>query len=107
MTDASHNREEPHAPEPGALSETIAHDEEGDGPGEDAEAPAMERAMFAHPEWMLGVVLVIAVVMLLLGILGHPLWLLIGSPFILVLAVWIWAKSVERSRRRDASSDRP
>lgn len=59
-----------------------------------------ERPYFPHPEWTVGVVLVVAVVMLLLGILGHPLWLLIGSPFILTLLTWVVVRMVERRRRR-------
>lgn len=50
------------------------------------------RPLFLHPPWTVGVVLVFAVVALLLGLGGHPVWLLIGSPFILVLAVWLWAR---------------
>lgn len=62
--------------------------------------PTTLRPAFPHPEWTVGVVLVIAVVMLLLGVLGNPVWLLIGSPFIITLAVWVTVKVVERRRRR-------
>lgn len=62
--------------------------------------PESERPHFPHPEWTVGVVLIMAVVLLALGILGHPVWLLIGSPFILTLAVWVAVKIVEARRRR-------
>ena len=45
--------------------------------------------MFPHPQWMVGVVLIFGVLFIVAG-LGNPVWLLIGSPFILVLAVYIW-----------------
>ena len=55
---------------------------------------------FPHPPWTVGVVLVIGVVMLLLGVLGHPLWLLMGSPFVLTLLVWLWVRLVSWRRER-------
>lgn len=63
---------------------------------------AAELPMFAHPPWTVGVVLVIGVVMLIIGVLGHPVWLLLGAPFIAVLAVWLVVKVVEIRRGRDA-----
>lgn len=81
-------------PEPPELD--AAHGPEPDARG------SLERPAFAHPEWTVGLVLVIAMVMLLLGIVGHPIWLLIGSPFILTLAVWVAVRLVQRSRRRRA-----
>ena len=66
------------------------------------------RPLFLHPPWTVGVVLVFAVVTLLIGLGGHPVWLLIGSPFILVLALWVWARvAAVATRGRDASDDRP
>lgn len=56
------------------------------------------RPLFLHPQWTVGLVLIFAVVSLLLGLFGHPLWLLVGSPFILVLILWIWARIVTRRR---------
>lgn len=50
------------------------------------------RPIFLHPPWTVGVVLVFAVVALLLGLGGNPIWLLIGSPFILVLVLWLWVR---------------
>ncbi len=40
---------------------------------------------------MVGVVLIFAVVAAIAG-LDNPVWLLIGSPFILVLAIYAWVR---------------
>ncbi len=50
-----------------------------------------ERPLFQHPEWMLGVVLIFATIAVIAG-LDNPVWLLIGSPFILVLAIYAWVR---------------
>jgi len=50
-----------------------------------------ERPLFQHPEWMVGVVLIFAVIAVIAG-LDNPVWLLIGSPFILVLAIYAWVR---------------
>jgi hypothetical protein len=63
-----------------------------------------EPPLFLHPQWTVGVVLILAVVTLFLGIVGHPVWLLIGSPFILTLAVWLWVRVI--GRRRGTSTQR-
>lgn len=76
-------------------------------PQRESETPApppageeLLRPAFPHPPWAVGMVLVIAVPFLVLGILGHPIWLLLGSPFILVLIVWVAVRIVEHRRRR-------
>jgi hypothetical protein len=51
--------------------------------------------MFPHPQWAVGVVLIFAVLFIVAG-LGNPIWLVIGSPFILVLAVYIWVRLATR-----------
>jgi hypothetical protein len=63
------------------------HDPEppGDPPG------AEERPVFQHPQWMVGVVLVFGIAALVVGI-DKPVWLLIGSPFILALLISLWAR---------------
>ena len=53
--------------------------------------------VFAHPQWMMGVVLIFAVFFLVAG-LNNPVWLLIGSPFILTLAVYVWVRLKGASR---------
>ena len=50
-----------------------------------------ERPVFQHPQWLLGVVLVFAVIAILAG-LRNPVWFLIGFPAILVLAVWLFVQ---------------
>ena len=52
--------------------------------------------VFPHPQWMVGVVLIFAVLFIVAGF-DNPVWLLIGSPFILVLAVYIWVRLAARS----------
>ena len=47
--------------------------------------------MFQHPQWMLGVVLIFAVAAIVAG-LSNPVWWLIGSPCILVLAIYLWVR---------------
>jgi hypothetical protein len=56
-----------------------------------------ERPLFPHPPWMLGVVLVIAVVAIIAGI-SDPIWLLLGLPFILALALFIYMRIAKRNR---------
>ena len=57
---------------------------------EDSDEPN-ERPLFQHPEWMVGVVLIFAVVAVIAG-LDNPVWWLIGSPCILVLAIYTWVR---------------
>ena len=51
--------------------------------------------MFPHPQWMVGVVLIFAVLAIVAG-LDNPVWLVIGSPFILALVVYVWARLAAR-----------
>lgn len=57
-----------------------------------------ERPLFPHPPWMVGIVLVIAVLALIAG-LSDPIWLLLGLPCILVLMLFIYARITARNRR--------
>ena len=50
-----------------------------------------ERPLFQHPDWMVGVVLIFAVAAVFAG-LDNPIWLLVGSPFILVFALYTWVR---------------
>ncbi len=54
-------------------------------------AGAGERPLFQHPQWMLGVVLIFAVVAIVAG-LSNPVWFIIGAPCILVLIVYVWVR---------------
>lgn len=58
----------------------------------------IKRSQFAHPPWAVGMVLVLAVPFLVWGILGHPVWLLLGSPFIAVLVIWLVVRVVQWQR---------
>jgi hypothetical protein len=53
---------------------------------------------FQHPQWMVGVVLIFAVVAIVAG-MRDPIWFLIGSPCIIVLLVYVWVRLVVRRRR--------
>jgi hypothetical protein len=71
-----------------------SRDEDASGP-EQAEGVGRpsgpERPLFQHPQWMVGVVLIFAVVAMVAGF-DNPVWLLIGSPFILALVIYLWAR---------------
>ncbi len=47
---------------------------------------------FPHPPWTVGVVLILGGVSLLFGILVRPIFLAVGSPFIIVLLLWLYVK---------------
>lgn len=86
--------EQDREPECEATLPTESDDRENAQP---ASAP-FERPTFQHPDWMLGVVLIFALISVVAGI-DNPLWLLIGSPFIIVLLIYVWA----RVKRRGAA----
>lgn len=67
------------------------------GAGDELGAPSP----FPHPPWTVGVVLVLGVVSLLFGILVRPIFLLVGSPFILVLLLWIYVRLFARADGAD------
>lgn len=90
-------------PDPSVLDGAVAED--GDAGDQDpVDELIEERPFFIHPQWTVGVVLVFAVAALLLS-LANPLFLIIGAPFIITLAVWIGVKAyvlVAGSRDRDS-----
>ena len=55
-----------------------------------------ERPAFAHPQWMVGIVLIFAVAAIVAGF-EDPVWWLIGSPCILTLAVYLVVRVVGRN----------
>ena len=71
---------------------------------EEPSVDAPEQHKFQHPQWMVGVVLIFAVVAIVAGT-RDPVWFVIGSPCILVLVIYIWVKLV--GRRRAEHYDRP
>lgn len=90
-----------HLDDTSGWSGTGSPEEEDDGPpAETMDGLSPDRPFFHHPQWTVGMILVFAVVFLLLGVLGHPLWLLIGSPFILTLVVWLLVRWTESRRAR-------
>lgn len=51
---------------------------------------------FPHPPWTVGLVLVAGAITLLFGILVNPIWLIVGSPFVIVLLLWLYIRLVVR-----------
>jgi hypothetical protein len=96
--DGSSTEPEPERPQPEpdeAQSAALPASAGLEDPEIAADLPA--RPAFPHPQWMVGVVLIFAV-LFIAGGLGNPLWLLVGSPFILVLVVYVWVKLASRLR---------
>ena len=58
--------------------------------------------MFLHPPWMVGIMLILGVLSLAVGLTIDPFWLVMGSPAILTLAVYVgvrialWRRTSER-----------
>ena len=48
-----------------------------------------QRPVFQHPPWMVGIMLILGVVSLLVGLTVDPFWLVMGSPAILTLLVFV------------------
>ena len=53
-----------------------------------------ERPMFQHPSWMVGIMLILGAVSLLVGLTLDPFWLVMGSPAILTLLVFVGVRVV-------------
>jgi len=68
--------------------------ESGNGPD------VNERPLFAHPPWTVGIVLIVAVLAIFAGF-SDPIWLLLGLPCILVLALFIYVRIATRNRRKN------
>ncbi len=63
---------------------------------EGSEATAIDGDAFPHPPWTVGLVLVAGVITLVFGILVNPIWLLVGSPFVIALALWLYVRLIVR-----------
>ncbi len=74
-----------------APGDTISPTTEADN-DKDAESPSP----FPHPPWTVGVVLVAGVITLVFGILVSPIWLVVGSPFVIALFLWLWVRLIVR-----------
>jgi len=57
-----------------------------------------ERPIFAHQPWMVGMVLIFAVLAIIAG-LSDPIWFLLGLPCILVLVLYIYVGIKSRANR--------
>ncbi len=62
------------------------------------EPDANEHPLFAHPPWMVGIILVFGMLAIMAG-LSDPIWFFVGMPCILVLVLYIYVKIVTRFRR--------
>ena len=61
---------------------------------------ATERPIFNHPPWMVGIILILAVLAILAGI-SDPIWFFLGLPCILVLVLYIYVRiATWRKRER-------
>ena len=56
-----------------------------------------ERPLFAHPSWMVGIVLIFAILAIMAGF-SDPIWFLLGLPCILVLVLFIYVRITKRNR---------
>ena len=72
------------------MTEDLSSSQQEPGPG--------ERPLFPHPPWMVGVVLIFAVLAILAGI-SDPIWLLLGAPCIIVLGLFLYVRIAERFKR--------
>jgi len=68
------------------------HPEEGSSP------PGVGPPVFPHPQWMVGIVLILGAMAILAG-LYDPVWFLIGGPCIVVLALYAWVRFRTRGDR--------
>lgn len=59
---------------------------------EETDHEAEPTSPFPHPPWTVNLVLVGGVITLLFGLLVSPLWLLVGSPFLVVLLLWLYVR---------------
>jgi hypothetical protein len=50
-----------------------------------------ERPLFPHQPWMVGLVLIFAVLAIIAGF-SDPIWFFLGAPCILVLLLYIYAR---------------
>ena len=60
-----------------------------------------ERPLFHHPPWMVGIMLILGVLSLLVGLLVDSFWLVMGSPAILTLFVYIGVRITLWWRQED------
>ncbi len=76
----------------------LQHDSQASGerPSEEEREREYAPSPFPHPPWTLGLVLVAGVITLIFGVLVNPIWLGVGAPFLIALALWLYIKLVVR-----------
>jgi hypothetical protein len=77
----------------------VSDHEQHDRDARAAEGGEQPRSPFPHPDWTVGLVLVAGVITLLFGVLVRPIWLLVGSPFLIALGLWLYVKVFVRPNR--------
>jgi predicted signal transduction protein with EAL and GGDEF domain len=65
-----------------------------------------ERPMFLHPPWMVGIMLILGALSLAVGLTIDPFWLVMGSPAILTLFVYVGVRVVLWRRTGRPTADR-
>ena len=71
---------------------TIPSDDDGDLHEAAGDIDESVPSPFPHPPWTVGLVLVGGGITLLFGILVSPIWLLVGSPFVIALFLWLYIR---------------
>jgi hypothetical protein len=64
-----------------------------DVPPDDGAPPPEPPPVFRHPQWMVGIVLILGIAAIFAG-LDNPVWFVIGFPCILVLVIYLWVRIV-------------
>jgi uncharacterized ion transporter superfamily protein YfcC len=70
----------------------VSDHEQHDRDAGNADRGEQPRSPFPHPDWTVGLVLVAGVITLLFGVLVRPIWLVVGSPFLIALGLWLYVK---------------
>ena len=65
-----------------------------------------QRPLFQHPPWMVGIMLILGALSLLVGLTIDPFWLVMGSPAILTLVVYIGVRVALSLRMRRHAMER-
>jgi len=72
------------------------HDDDGSPMSTPPDGTGGLPSPFPHPPWTVNLVLVAGVITLLFGVLVSPIWLVVGSPFLLVLLLWLYVRLFAR-----------
>ncbi len=96
MTNASDEYRDVDATGGRRQDEPDAPDDQGADDGYEEREGDTTSSPFPHPPWTIGLVLVGGVITLMFGVLVNPIWLGVGAPFLIALALWLYVKLVIR-----------